>query len=214
VAGCASSTAQDALAAANAFVSLGLKDLGYTYVNIDDCWAETSRDSNGNLVPDSTKWPNGIAAVTEQIHSMGLKFGLYGCSGTQTCAGYPGSAGYETQDANTLASWGVDYWKYDNCNTPSGPSEPRYVTMRDALTSSGRAMLYSMCQWGNDDVWTWGSTVGNSWRITQDVFDNWGSINSEASFGAGIYQYGGPGGFNDWDMMVILLVIFSNTGII
>ena len=96
-------------------MSLGLKDLGYTYVNIDDCWSEKARDAGGNLVPNATRWPNGVKAVSDQIHAMGLKFGMYGCAGTLTCAGYPGSQGHEVQDAKTLASWGVDYWKYDNC---------------------------------------------------------------------------------------------------
>lgn len=125
------STAADALSAANAFVSLGLNKLGYTYVNIDDCWSTMARDSSGNLVADPSKWPNGIKNVSDQIHALGLKFGefernlhllnannnckgLYGDSGTATCSGYPGSQGYETQDAKQLAAWGVDYWKYDN----------------------------------------------------------------------------------------------------
>ncbi|KAH8645387.1 glycoside hydrolase superfamily, partial [Tricladium varicosporioides] len=111
VGGCTAATAANALGTAKAFVSLGLKDLGYQYVNIDDCWATKTRNSNGDIVPDPVKWPNGVKVVADQIHEMGLKFGLYGCSGTMTCEGYPGSQGYETKDATLLASWGVDYWK-------------------------------------------------------------------------------------------------------
>lgn len=108
-----SSSAATALAAANAFVSLGLKAAGYQYINIDDTWSNSSR-VNGLLVPDSNKWPNGIKSVADTIHGLGLKMGLYGDSGTATCSGFPGSQGYETVDANTLAGWGIDFWKYDN----------------------------------------------------------------------------------------------------
>lgn len=176
--------------------------MGYTYINIDDCWSTKTRNSTGYLVPDPAKWPNGMKSVADQLHAKGLKLGLYGDSGTQTCAGYPGSQGYEAQDAKTLASWGVDYWKHDNCATPSGNSQPRYEKMRDALLNSGRPIFYSLCNWGNDNVWTWGGKVGNSWRITGDNFNAWSYVASIAAKGATISQYGAPGGFNDWDMMV------------
>ncbi|KAF4626266.1 hypothetical protein G7Y89_g11892 [Cudoniella acicularis] len=200
---CSAATATSALAAANSFLTLGLKDLGYTYINIDDCWSLKSRNSSGFIVPDPTKWPNGIKAVADEIHSMGLKFGLYGCSGTQTCAGFPGSLGYEARDAATLAEWGVDYWKYDNCNTPSGNSSGRFMTMRDALEGARRPILYSLCQWGRDSVWTWGKTVGNSWRMSGDIEVKWASVASIASQAADISSLAGPGGFNDLDMMEI-----------
>lgn len=142
--GASGSTAAHALAAGQAFVSLGLASLGYEYINIDDCWSTMQRGSSGNLVPDPTKWPNGIKNVTDQLHSMGLKFGLYGDSGTATCSGFPGSQGYETQDAKQFAAWGVDYWKYDNCNTNSSQTSiPRYTLMGKALQNSGREILYS-----------------------------------------------------------------------
>ncbi|KAF4301372.1 alpha-galactosidase [Botryosphaeria dothidea] len=150
-----SASADSALAAANAFIQLGLKDLGYTYVNLDDGWSTMARDSDGNLVPDPNKFPNGMKNVSDQIHALGLKFGLYGDSGTATCAGFPGSQGYEEQDAKLLASWGVDYWKYDNCNTPSGDSQPRYETMpasNAAITSysaPGGFNDYDMLEIGN-----------------------------------------------------------------
>jgi len=198
-----SSSAATALAAANYFVSLGLKAAGYEYVNTDDTWSNSAR-VNGLLVPDSTKWPNGIAAVATEIHSLGLKMGLYGDSGTETCSGYPGSQGYETVDANTLAGWGVDFWKYDNCDTPtSGTSQTRYTTMSTALKSSGREIYYALCNWGADSVWTWGGSVGNSWRVSSDVTDTFSSIASIASNAYSYASYDAPGGFNDWDMLEI-----------
>ncbi|KAM3072581.1 hypothetical protein ACMFMG_009374 [Clarireedia jacksonii] len=131
-----------------------------------------------------------------------LAAGLYGDSGTATCSGYPGSQGYETQDAKTLASWGIDFWKYDNCATPStGTSQTRYTTMSNALTSSGREIYYAMCNWGADSVWTWGLKTGNSWRVSGDITDTWSSIMSIASGAQALAQYAGPGGFNDFDML-------------
>lgn len=124
-----------------------------------------SRDAAGNLVADPNGWPAGVKTVADQIHGLGLKFGLYGDAGTATCAGFPGSLGHESQDAKQLAAWGVDYWKYDNCNAPSGNSQSRYQTMSDALAASGRTILYSLCNWGVDSVWTWGASAGNSWRV-------------------------------------------------
>lgn len=158
-------TAASVLAAANAFVSLGLDKLGYQFVNIDDGWVSMSRDSGGNLVADPNKWPAGVKAVADQIHGLGLKFGLYGDAVTATCAGFPGSLGYETQDAKQLATWSVDYWKHDNCDAPSENSESRYQTMSNALATSGRTILYSLCNLGVESVWTWGASVGNSWRV-------------------------------------------------
>lgn len=212
--GCNAATAAVALNTANAFISLGLKDAGYIYVNIDDCWSNKNRDGSGNLVPDPNKFPQGMKSLTDQIHSMGLKFGLYGDAGTMTCGGYPGSQGHETQDAKLLASWGVDYWKYDNCYTPcnsgqqqtcsnpAGNSQTWYITMRDALSNSGRPIFYSLCNWGRDSVWTWGASVGNSWRMSVDNWGGWADVVRIASSAAPIASYSAPYGFNDLDMMV------------
>ncbi|TAQ83898.1 hypothetical protein B7494_g7776 [Chlorociboria aeruginascens] len=198
-----SSSAATALAAANAFVGLGLKDAGYEYINTDDTWSSSAR-VNGTLVPDPTKWPNGVKAVADEIHALGLKIGLYGDSGTATCSGFPGSQGYETTDANTLASWGVDFWKYDNCNTPTaGTSQTRYTTMRDALLASGRPIYYAICNWGADSVYTWGQSTGNSWRVSSDVTDAWSAIVDIASSNQALAPYAGPGGFNDFDMLEV-----------
>ena len=168
--GCTHATADSAMQVANLMISLGLKDVGYQYLNIDDCWHSKSRNSSGFLVPDPSKWPQGMKPVVDKIHGMGLKFGLYGDAGTMTCAGYPGSQGHEAQDAKTIASWGVDYWKHDACYTPCvtggvpqtcwdsrSPTQQYYSTMRDALAGAGRPILFSMCQWGRDSVWTWGT---------------------------------------------------------
>jgi hypothetical protein len=168
--GCTHATADSAMQVANLMISLGLKDVGYQYLNIDDCWHSKSRNSSGFLVPDPSKWPQGMKPVVDKIHGMGLKFGLYGDAGTMTCAGYPGSQGHEVQDAKTIASWGVDYWKHDACYTPCitggvpqtcwdsrSPTQKYYSTMRDALAGAGRPILFSMCQWGRDSVWTWGT---------------------------------------------------------
>ncbi|KAF7893437.1 uncharacterized protein EAF02_000975 [Botrytis sinoallii] len=212
--GCNGASASSAMTAANQFVNLGLKNLGYIYVNIDDCWHTKSRNSSGNLVADPSKWPNGIAHTVNQIHGMGLKFGLYGDAGTMTCAGYPGSQGHEQQDATLLGSWGVDYWKYDNCYTPCNGQVPQtcwiarnseawYQTFGNTLKTVFHTILYSLCSWGVDSVWTWGGSVGNSWRVTGDIQNSWSSVSSIANTAAGISKYSGPGRFNDLDMLEI-----------
>ncbi|CAI6337624.1 unnamed protein product [Periconia digitata] len=213
--GCDAATAEVALRTAQSFIDLGLKDLGYTYVNIDDCWSTMSRNSAGELVPDPNKFPNGMKAVADEIHSMGLKFGLYGDAGIKTCAGYPGSEGHEEQDAKQLAEWNVDYWKHDNCFTPcqgpvvqtcpnpDGHTKTWYVKMRDALQQSGRPIFYSLCNWGRDSVWTWGAEVGNSWRMSVDNWGNWADVVRIASEAAPIAEYSAPGGWNDLDMLIV-----------
>jgi len=218
VAQCNSASAKYALDTANKFISLGLKDLGYEYINIDDCWSTKSRDSSGKLVPDPQKWPNGIKAVSDQIHAMGLKFGLYGCVGDKTCAGYPGSEGHEKSDVAQLVSWGVDFWKVDNCYTackqnprpqtcqnPTGSTKTYYAPMRDAIigTSTTRKIHFNLCNWGRDDVWTWGAQYGHSWRMSVDNWGDWASVERIGSAAADIYQYSGPGGFNDLDMLYL-----------
>ena len=149
---------------ADAFVSKGLRDVGYTYVNIDDCWALPQRSSQGNLVPDPARFPSGIKALADYVHERGLKFGIYTSAGTKTCnsAGFPGGLGHEQQDANLFASWGVDYLKYDNCNNQGVDAVQRYTTMRDALAATGRQIVFSICEWGqsNPKVWTWGASIG------------------------------------------------------
>jgi alpha-galactosidase len=189
---------------ADAMVSSGMAAAGYQYVNIDDCWEAPTRDSAGNLQADPTKFPNGIKAVADYVHGRGLKLGIYSEAGTTTCAGFLGSLGHEAQDARTFAAWGVDYLKYDNCGDHQGlTNQQRYTTMRDALLASGRQIFYSLCEWGQDSVWTWGAGVGNSWRTTSDIQANFGSIMSILDQQVGLEQYAGPGGWNDPDMLEV-----------
>jgi alpha-galactosidase len=155
-----------------------------------------------------------MKALADQIHGMGLKLGLYGDAGTQTCGGYPGSQGHEAQDAKLLASFGVDYWKYDNCytpckdgsvqtcNNPTASTQTWYPKMRDALQASGRPIFFSLCNWGRDNVWTWGAATGNSWRMSVDNWGGWADVVRIASSAAPIASYAAPYGFNDLDMMV------------
>ncbi|MFG1812049.1 glycoside hydrolase family 27 protein [Streptomyces sp. NPDC049040] len=181
----------------------GMQAAGYTYVNIDDCWMTHSRDSSGRLVPDPSKFPDGIKGTADYVHSLGLKLGIYEDAGTATCAGYPGSLGHETTDAATFASWGVDYLKYDNCNNNGVAGQSRYTAMRDALAATGRPILYSLCNWGQENVWTWGAGVGNSWRTTGDINASYSSMLSIFHSNVGLASYAGPGHWNDPDMLEV-----------
>lgn len=147
----------------DAIVASGLLDLGYTYLNIDDCW-QVSRDGNGKIVEDPKAFPSGMKALVDYVHSKGLMFGLYSDAGFYTCAGRPGSLGYEEIDAKTYAEWEVDYLKYDNCNDDKTPPEHRYPVMAKALQNSGRSIFFSMCEWGVNTPSDWARSVGNSWR--------------------------------------------------
>ncbi|MCL1845913.1 MAG: glycoside hydrolase family 27 protein [Defluviitaleaceae bacterium] len=190
---------------ADAFISRGLKDVGYEYIVIDDCWSEKQRDVNGRLVADKKKFPGGMKALADYIHSKGLKFGIYSCVGTHTCAGYPGSFDHEFTDAQTFAEWGVDYLKYDYCYKPRNVSgEDLYKRMALALRNSGRDIVLSACNWGNDDVKKWIRESGaNLYRSTGDISDNWKSIldifHSQLNEG----WSGGIDCWNDMDMLVV-----------
>src|SRR3954469_1566947 len=190
-------------ATADRMVAGGMKDAGYQYVNIDDCWMTHNRDSAGNLVPDPAKFPDGIKGTADYVHGKGLKLGIYESAGTATCAGYPGSLNHEQQDANSFAAWGVDYLKYDNCNNQGVPYQQRYNAMRDALARTGRPIVYSLCEWGEDSVWTWGSATGNLWRTTGDINASYGSMLSIFHSNVKLAQYAGPGGWNDPDMLEV-----------
>jgi alpha-galactosidase len=194
---------------ADFFVSSGLKDAGYQYVNIDDCWSMMERGADGQLVPDPVKFPSGIAGVADYVHGLGLKLGIYGDAGTRTCAGYPGSLGTEALDAQTWAAWGVDYVKYDNCyNQSDGTREDfvrRYTAMHDALLATGRPIVYSICEWGQSQPWEWAPAmgIGHLWRTTGDITDNWSSIRDIITFNAPLAEYAGPGHWNDPDMLEV-----------
>ncbi|HKD42046.1 MAG TPA: NEW3 domain-containing protein [Myxococcaceae bacterium] len=191
---------------ADFFVSSGMREAGYEFVNIDDCWAVPERDSDGNLVPNAAKFPNGIQAVADYVHARGLKFGIYATAGTHTCNradGFPGSLGHEAQDAALFASWGVDYLKYDNCNNQGIPAVERYTAMRDALAATGRPIVYSICNWGQENPWEWGPTTGNLWRTTGDISDSYGSMVNIFHQNVRLASHAGPGGWNDPDMLEI-----------
>ncbi len=191
---------------ADAMVKNGMRDAGYIYVNIDDTW-EGTRDAHGNI-RSNEKFPD-MKALADYVHSKGLKLGIYSSPGPKTCAGYEGSYQHETQDARTFAAWGIDYLKYDWCSatqvyTPD--SQPgAYAKMGQALLDSGRAILYSLCQYGQVDVGTWGAKAGgNAWRTTGDISDNWNSM-SNIGFDQqiGREKFAAPGHWNDPDMLEI-----------
>ncbi|MFE1197076.1 NPCBM/NEW2 domain-containing protein [Streptomyces olivaceoviridis] len=190
---------------ADLFVEKGLKDAGYQYVNLDDCWALPDRDANGKLVPDPARFPDGIKAVADYVHAKGLKLGIYTSAGTKTCdsTGFPGALGHEYSDARQFADWGVDYLKYDNCNNQGVDAQQRYRTMRDALKATGRPIVYSICEWGQNKPWEWASDVGHLWRTTGDISDSWSSMLSILKQNLPLAPYAGPGHWNDPDMLEV-----------
>nr|AND01152.1 putative alpha-galactosidase/alpha-n-acetylgalactosaminidase [Linum usitatissimum] len=182
---------------ADAMVSSGLAALGYQYINLDDAWAEHERDPQGNLVPDAATFPSGIKALADYVHSKGLKLGIYSDAGNLTCSKLqPGSLGYEEQDANTFASWGIDFLKYDNCHDNGLSPKVRYPVMSKALLNTGRSIFFSLCEWGREDPATWAPAVGNSWRTTGDISDHWESMLRRADENDKWASYAGPGGWN------------------
>ncbi|MFJ5779799.1 NPCBM/NEW2 domain-containing protein [Streptomyces sp. NPDC093094] len=190
---------------ADIFVSRGLKEAGYEYVNLDDCWALPQRDADGKLVADPVRFPGGIKAVADYVHSKGLKFGIYTSAGTRTCdrLGFPGGLGHEYSDARQFADWGVDYLKYDNCSNQGVDARKRYTTMRDALEATGRPIVFSICEWGESKPWEWASDVGHLWRTTGDINDSWGSTLSILKKNLPLHAYAGPGNWNDPDMLEV-----------
>ena len=199
---------------ADKMVSSGMKDAGYQYLVLDDGWMAMERDSAGNLVPDPQKFPNGMRELVDYVHSKGLKFGLYNCAGTKTCAGYPGTRGYEYQDARFYASLGIDYLKFDWCNTEGINAKEAYTTMSKALKKAGRPIVFSLCEWGSNKPWLWAENVGQLWRTTGDisaVFDGYIDHGTWKQAGVmliadqqqGLAKYAGPGHWNDPDMLEV-----------
>ena len=187
---------------ADAMVSSGMQSAGYRYVNIDDCW-QVSREADGTLVADPQRFPNGIKSVAEYVHGKGLKLGIYTDAGRMTCEKRPGSFEHEVQDANTYASWGVDYVKVDWCHAEGLDPEVQYAKIRDALAHSGRPIVFSICNWGVKAPWRWGPRTGNLWRTTGDISDNYGRM-SEIGFSQnGLEKFAGPGHWNDPDMLEV-----------
>jgi len=196
--------------AADAMVKTGMKDAGYEFIVIDDCW-QISRDAQGNIVPDAKHFPAGIKALADYVHSLGLKFGIYSDAGTQTCQHRPGTRGYEYQDARQYAAWGVDYLKFDWCSHTTQDAPSSYALMADALKVSGRPIVFSLCEWGSSKPWLWAGEVGNLWRTTGDIQDIWAGKGKE--YGLGVMDivdlqvtlgsYAGPGHWNDPDMLEV-----------
>jgi len=202
---------------ADAMVANGMRDAGYVYVNIDDCW-QGERDADGFLQPDPQRFPSGIKALADYVHARGLKLGIYSDAGAKTCGGRAGSQGHEYQDALQFARWEVDYLKYDWCNTGTGAAQrnPReaYTTMRDALRAAGRPIVFSICEWGDNKPWEWAPEIGHLWRTTGDIVNCWNceiGHGSWTSWGildildkqAGLRKYAGPGAWNDPDMLEV-----------
>lgn len=189
---------------ADALVSSGLAKLGYKYVNIDDCWAEYERSPEGYLVPHKSTFPSGMKALADYVHSKGLKLGIYSDAGFRTCSKkMPGSLGYEEKDAQSFASWGIDYLKYDNCNNGNINPKIRYPVMTRALMKAGRSIFLSLCEWGDMHPALWGAQVGNSWRTTNDINDSWESMISRADENEVYADFARPGGWNDPDMLEV-----------
>lgn len=195
---------------ADVMVESGMKDAGYEYIVIDDCW-QIGRDSLGNIIPDPERFPNGVKALADYIHSKGLKLGIYSCAGSYTCQGRPGSRGYQFQDARQYAAWGIDYLKYDWCSNEGQNARAAYQTMSDAIKLSGRPIVFSICEWGENEPWKWGKGIGHMWRVTPDIRDcyqckfDWGGVGvlDIIDIMADLYPYAGPGHWNDAEMLEV-----------
>lgn len=186
------------------FVDKGFKDAGYEYVVIDDCWSEKERDENDRLVADHKNFPHGMKYIGDYIHSKGLKFGMYSCAGTRTCANYPGSYEHEYIDAKTFAEWGVDFLKYDYCYFDGVDPKRAYLTMSMALRASGRDILFSACQWGKDDPAQWIRSVGaHMFRSTGDINDTYESQLDIITKQKYNFNCNAAGCFNDLDMLTV-----------
>lgn len=194
---------------ADAIAANGMKEAGYAYIVIDDCW-HGSRDADGFITEDRQRFPGGLKALGDYIHGKGLKFGIYSDAGTKTCGGRPGSQGHEYQDALRYARWGVDYLKYDWCSSGVRNAEEAYATMADALRATGRPILFSLCEWGNSKPWLWAAKIGNMWRTTGDITDKWEGkhghswgVASIVDLNEPLWPFAGPGHWNDPDMLEV-----------
>ena len=204
---------------ADTMIANGMRDAGYVYIVVDDCWEAKDRDAAGNIVADPKKFPHGMKALGDYLHSKGFKFGIHNCAGTKTCADFPGGRGHEYQDALKYAEWGVDFLKYDWCNHGTADARETYKTMRDAIHTAGRPMVFSLCEWGQNKPWEWAGDVGHMWRTTGDIMAGYDSrqlwengwklildlqytmVTNEGP--NGIAQYAGPGHWNDPDMLEV-----------
>lgn len=200
-------------------VANGMRDAGYVYVVIDDTWSKMQREPDGSIEADPVKFPSGIKALADYVHSKGMKLGIYSCAGMKTCGGYPGGWGHEFQDARTYASWGIDYLKYDWCDHGTANARDAYKRMSEALRAAGRPIVFSLCEWGENKPWEWAEPIGHLWRTTGDIYDSydgrkgWESgwkllLNAQydlvpSNGPEGIGKYAGPGHWNDPDMLEV-----------
>jgi alpha-galactosidase len=199
---------------ADSMIKNGYKDAGYSYIILDDGWMSMQRDKKGDLVPDPQKFPSGLKALSDYIHSKGLKFGIYNCAGDKTCAGYPGSHTHENQDAKMYAQWGVDYLKYDWCNTKDLKTQDAYTLMGNAILATKRPMVFSLCEWGISAPWAWAGKIAQLWRTSGDIYpcfdcekryETWSAwgIMKIVNMHQDIRKYAGPGHWNDPDMLEV-----------
>lgn len=198
---------------ADAMVESGLAEAGYNYIFIDDLW-QGGRDARNNIIPDARKFPSGMKALADYVHSKGLKLGIYSNAAQLTCGGYTASLGFEEQDARTFASWGIDYLKYDYCNAPddSATARRRYRTMAQALQKSGRDIALGICEWGGRQAEEWCEEVGGQlWRTSGDVRDMWKDVTKQGGMGildiinitAPLSPHVRQGQWPDMDMLVV-----------
>lgn len=206
---------------AEAMIKNGMRDAGYVYIVLDDTWSAMERDKDGNLQAHPEKFPSGMKALGDWLHERGFKFGIYGCAGRKTCAGYPGGWGHEFQDAKKYAEWGVDYLKYDWCTAGDANPKDAYTRMRDALYAAGRPIVFSICEWGGSKPWEWAKDVGHLWRTTGDITDcydcvqrwergwkvildlQYSQVQPADGQNNGIGAFAGPGHWNDPDMLEV-----------
>src|SRR5208283_3602848 len=198
-----------------ALISSGMLEAGFNYIVIDDGWESMSRDAHGALIPDPARFPSGMKALGDYLHSKGFKFGIHNCAGTKTCSGFPGGRGHEFEDARTYASWGVDFLKYDWCEHGTANAEETYKTMSDALHAAGRPIVFSICEWGNNKPWLWGPKIAQLWGTTGDITDCYDCQDVYAmgwkyilKLQMGLEPYAGPEHWNDTDMLEV-----SNAGL-
>ena len=204
---------------ADTMAANGMRDAGYVYIVIDDCWAKKERNAAGELEADPVKFPSGMKALADDLHAKGFKFGIYSCAGMHTCGGYPGSWGHEFQDARTFASWGVDYLKYDWCDHGTADARDAYKRMSEGLKAAGRPIVFSLCEWGSNKPWEWAEPIGHLWRTTGDIYASydgrqgwshgWKEILdlqhslAENEGPESLAKYAGPGHWNDPDMLEV-----------
>jgi alpha-galactosidase len=195
---------------ADALAATGMKDAGYQFIVIDDCW-QVERKNDGTIVADTSRFQSGMKALADYVHDKGLKFGVYSDAGTKTCQGRPGSHGFESKDAPQYAAWGVDYLKYDWCHAEGIEPREAYATMRRALDATDRPIVFSICEWGTSKPWTWARGIGHLWRTTGDIQDCWDCKKEWGGLGwtiildlnADLAPYSGPGAWNDPDMLEV-----------